>query len=248
MTKNPIKKWILLRGLSREARHWGDFPSLLEEKAKADVYSIEIPGAGKKNKETSPLSIDEYTHLLRKEFLTLQKKSNEPWGIIAMSLGGMITLNWLSHYPDDFSKAIIINTSSRSVCPPWKRMRLKALLGLAGTLFKPAYEKEKTILEVTTTKRPIDEKTIFKHVTYSKECPISIKNTIRQIFAASVFTLPQSISVPMKFIAGKKDKLAATECSEKIAKYYNSPLIEHPEAGHDLSLDDPKWLIEQIIK
>jgi hypothetical protein len=37
-------------------------------------------------------------------------------------------------------------------------------------------------------------------------------------------------------------------CSEQIAKNLNGMLIENNIAGHDLPLDEPQWLIDQLLK
>ena len=50
------KKWIFLRGLARETRHWGDFPKLFEESfPETEVNVLEIPGVGKKFDQDAPL-------------------------------------------------------------------------------------------------------------------------------------------------------------------------------------------------
>ena len=38
--------WILLRGLTREARHWGAFTSLLAQRSGEDVVTLDLPGSG----------------------------------------------------------------------------------------------------------------------------------------------------------------------------------------------------------
>jgi predicted alpha/beta hydrolase family esterase len=51
----------------------------------------------------------------------------------------------------------------------------------------------------------------------------------------------------MTVLASRDDKMVSPKCSEDIARYYNANLIEHPSAGHDLTLDDPSWVTEQIL-
>jgi hypothetical protein len=42
------------------------------------------------------------------------------------------------------------------------------------------------------------------------------------------------------------DRLAHESCSTAIASKLSVPLITHPDAGHDLPMDDPEWLISQF--
>ena len=52
---------LLIRGLSREMRHWGDFASSLESSITGlNVHRLEMPGAGTKMNVSAPLTIRGY--------------------------------------------------------------------------------------------------------------------------------------------------------------------------------------------
>jgi len=38
------------------------------------------------------------------------------------------------------------------------------------------------------------------------------------------------------------------KCSRAIAQKWNVPITEHPTGGHDLSVDDPSWIAQEIKK
>ena len=42
------------------------------------------------------------------------------------------------------------------------------------------------------------------------------------------------------------DHLVNPVCSTRIAGHWRWPLVSHPTAGHDLTLDDGEWVIAQI--
>ena len=44
----------------------------------------------------------------------------------------------------------------------------------------------------------------------------------------------------------RQGQLVASQCSQSIAGVWGCPLRWHPTAGHDLPLDDPQWVIDQI--
>ena len=53
-----MSTWILLRGWTREKRHWEDFPEHLSAFVPgADVRAIDLPGAGQKHALKTPSSI-----------------------------------------------------------------------------------------------------------------------------------------------------------------------------------------------
>lgn len=86
------KHFILLRGLTRESRHWGNFPSMLQELyPQSSILQPDLPGAGTLNSTKSPLSVQEITHLLREKIdPSYLGKNNIVF--IGVSLGGMVGL------------------------------------------------------------------------------------------------------------------------------------------------------------
>ena len=55
-------------------------------------------------------------------------------------------------------------------------------------------------------------------------------------------------SVPCLILSSECDALVHPKSSEELAKAWNVSHSVHPTAGHDLSLDDPMWVIQQIQK
>ncbi|MGB1092828.1 MAG: hypothetical protein ACPGYX_11945, partial [Oceanobacter sp.] len=45
-----------------------------------------------------------------------------------------------------------------------------------------------------------------------------------------------------------KDRLVSASCSSKLAQGWQKPVIQHSWAGHDLTLDDPKWLADRLFQ
>lgn len=236
--------WFLIRGLAREVRHWGEFPNILLKKS-SRVTSLELPGFGKKNKEKSPLSIEELVEALRVEFL--KKKSDAPQAICAISLGGMIAQAWIHKYPKDFSHAIIINSSSSKTSPLYHRITPSAL-GLVTKLFFDGDQEKRVrdILNKTTNIKEIEEKLLKKWQGYESEFPLSRLNFLKQLIAAAKFKIYDDLSIPTLFIASRKDRFVNPKCSKALADHYKKSFVMHPNAGHDLPLDDPSWLCSKM--
>ena len=59
-THNTPDTWVLLRGLTREQRHWGGFPKLLAEQLPgAHIVALDLPGNGRLCAQTSPATVPE---------------------------------------------------------------------------------------------------------------------------------------------------------------------------------------------
>lgn len=242
------QNWLFLRGLARESRHWGELPSLFESlNSEVKVHFLDLPGAGKNNHMSSPLSIDKYTDKLRLEWFKLRAKFGGDWGIMAISMGGMIGMDWCSRFPHDFNSLVLINSSGSNLSPIYHRLSFEAL-GIIFQLFlkEDLKEREKRILTLTTTLRPISEKLIENYVLISKEISFKRINFLRQIYAAARFKVPNKLEQKILLLAAKKDRLAHYKCTEALAKHLEAPYFIHKSAGHDLPLDDPHWIIEKV--
>lgn len=239
--------WLLIRGLSREKRHWGSFPDLLvKEFPNAKIHFLDLAGAGAKNYRDSFSSIQAYTEDLRSEWLRLRQLESEKWVIASISMGAMIAMDWCHRYPQDFAAGILMNSTASNLSPFYHRLSPQAIKMITSLFFSDDYKRrEKEILEFTTHMIDVSEDLVSRFALFSQESPMKRKNFIKQIYSAAKFKAPKSISSPLLFLAGEKDRLASYKCSEALADHYTSEFQLHKEAGHDLPLDDPKWVIEK---
>ncbi|MEX3909114.1 alpha/beta fold hydrolase, partial [Paraburkholderia sp. BR14319] len=118
--------WILLRGLTRESRHWGAFATLLA--ARDGVLPIDLPGNGTAVHERSPLAVDDYVDTLRAQ--ALRYGARPPYRVLAMSLGGMVATAWALRYPDEIGRLVLVNTSMRPFSRVDERLRPSAWAAL----------------------------------------------------------------------------------------------------------------------
>ncbi len=245
MTKQ--KHFYLIRGLIREKAHWGNFITHLQEIfPKALITTIDIPGAGDYFSSPSPLTVKEMVEEMRRDFLRF-KTAHEDTHLIAISLGGMIAIEWMKKYPQDFAWATLINTSFGGVSPIHHRLRPEAFLHLLKVPLLSGRKKESHILELVTNHKDIFSETLDHWEIIQKERPVSLANTFKQLFAAGIFRSGDfTPPIPLQLIASTHDRMVSVECSRAIARKWNVPLEEHPTGGHDLTVDDPKWVAERI--
>jgi pimeloyl-[acyl-carrier protein] methyl ester esterase len=120
--------FVLLRGLVREAAHWGQFIDEIKQQFSDSHFEcIDIPGAGEFFQVATPLSIDGMVEFMRNQYRQRKLPANRPTVLVAVSLGGMISARWLKNHPEDFQYAILINTSYGDYSPMWKRLKPEAL-------------------------------------------------------------------------------------------------------------------------
>lgn len=245
MTKQ--KHFFLIRGLIREKGHWGHFTRHLQD-AFPDclITTLDIPGAGDYFNSPSPLSVKEMVEGMRRDYLKHRSDSHET-NLISISLGGMITVEWLKHYPHDFVRATLINTSFGGISPIHQRLLPKAFLHLMKVPVLKGRKKEFRILELVTNHKEIFDETLNMWEVIQRDRPVSTPNTFRQLLAGARFSIGQfTPPIPLLILASTHDRMVSVDCSRAISRKWNLPLEEHPTGGHDLTVDDPKWVALRV--
>lgn len=240
-----MKPWILLRGLMRESRHWESLPAKLADTLPgADIVVPDLPGAGRRHREPSPLRIAAITDAVRED---LRDEGIAPPGyLLALSLGAMVAVDWACRYRDEVAGIVLINTSLRGMHPLYRRLRPSAL-GVAARIAMSAdvVERERLILELTSRDGALADR-LQARVDWQRERPMAPRNAWRQLFAAARFAAAEKPPVPTLLLAGAGDALVDPECSRQLARRWGAPISVHPTAGHDLPLDDPDWVAAQV--
>ncbi|MBK9020324.1 MAG: alpha/beta hydrolase [Sulfuritalea sp.] len=244
----PERPWILLRGLTREARHWGDFPQRLGEAFPgAPVICLDLPGNGRLNAQPSPGSVEGMADFCHAELV--RQGIASPCRVLAMSLGAMVAVAWAQRHPQDLAAAVLINTSLRPFSPWFRRLRPANYPLLLRLFALPVSErgKEAAILRMTTRLVADPDAVIAQWLQWRRESPVSRKNAFRQLFAAARYRAPRVPPLSrLLLLACERDALVHVECSLRLAMQWNAPLVLHPSAGHDVPLDDPSWVLEQL--
>jgi pimeloyl-ACP methyl ester carboxylesterase len=234
--------WVLLRGLGREKRHWLQFPQMLKGK----ILCLDLPGIGDEDAATAPLTIAAHTDFLRDRFFE-KRKADGPWGLLGISLGGMIALDWANRYPDDFQKLVLINTSTKDLSPLIQRLSVFSFYCLTRALAaRDLRAREKAVLKMVSNIKEKDPETLDQLTAIVETKPISIANVSKQIVAATQFTCPSSVSASTLILASMKDRMVDVRCSKALAERLHAQIKFHPTAGHDLTLDDPSWVAERV--
>lgn len=244
-------RWLFLRGLVRETRHWGEFPTRFSEALKERVPTgapllLDLPGMGTERDRPVPPTVSGFVDDLRTR-LEGERAADTRFALFAVSLGGMVALDWLSRFPDDFERAVIVNTSAGDLSSPFERFHPRNYLSIARALLSSGAERERHILGFTANSPALDRDAIAaQHASYAMERPMRTPVFVGQLRAAMKSRTPERLLVPALFLASRADRLVDCTCSERIAAKLEAPLRLHDSAGHDLPLDDPEWVIGQV--
>ncbi len=239
-----MKRWVLLRGLMRETRHWGDFTAQLKEKCPADqIICIDWPGNGLLHQQNSLDSIGDMVGYLRQALN--QQGFAPPYHVIAVSLGAMVCVEWARQAPQDIAHATLINTSLKPINPFYQRLRPLNYAALLAMLCRRPAAQERLILQLTSnTPQPA---TLAQWIEYQQQYPVSRRNILRQLWAAATYRADTSPpSVPLQLLSSQHDRLVNNQCSYALAELWQIPHLIHPTAGHDVPLDDPAWVIQHL--
>lgn len=248
MHNNMGENWLLLRGLSREAAHWGDFlPSLQARFPSAHIHTLDLPGTGSRFQETSPCTISAITQSVREQALA-EGILNQPLTLVGLSLGGMVAWEWMLNYPEDICASALINTSLANLSPFYQRLHWQSYPNFFKLITQAnRQKKELAIIKWVANRRDRDQEIAQEWAEIQTMRPVSFANTVRQITAAAKYrpenTKPQA---PILLLSSRGDRLVAPACSDAIQTKWHLQMATHPWAGHDLTLDDGNWAADRL--
>lgn len=243
--------FVLLRGLAREARHWGEVPVRLRQQLGPGhvVMPLDLPGSGEFSAEASPATVPGIAAACRRTLA--QRRIEGPVVLVAMSLGAMVALHWCQEAPQEVAGCVLVNTSVGGAGAFWQRLRpanyprLVALLAPGRTLL----DRERAVLALTSSRPQRHPGVAQRWAAIAAGRPVRRGNVLRQLLAALRYT-PVSVRprVPILVLAAAGDTLVHPDCSRAIASRWQLPIEIHPGAGHDLPLDDPGWFVQRVAR
>lgn len=238
--------WLLLRGLLREAGHWGTFLDRFRQAFPASaVDTIDLPGCGQHHDETAPLTVREIVDQVRAR--ARLQPGTRTW-LLGLSLGGMVALDWMARFPEDIAGGVILSSSAGGLGPLLGRCRPGGAVGLVRAALARSVERRERVVFALTSQRPeLAPAALPQWVGLAQQHPVRLASAARLLTAASRFRLPPAESWPeLLVLAGQGDRLVDPRCSRALAQAVGGVFQEHPAAGHDLPLDAPDWVIERV--
>ena len=257
----PVHQILLLRGLAREARHWGDFPDELRRAYAAQdvdlrVNLVDLPGAGAHSEMRSPTTVEAMADFVRDRFrdqLAQELEAGLPKAtrrsLVTISLGGMIATSWTTRFPNDFNSLVLMNSSLRGLSKATDRLRVDQWWRIPMILKERDVEvRERRILEWISNRPDRREEVIEDWVKIQLTRPVSTANLALQLSAAARFKPNKIPALPVLVLCGRGDRMVSFSCSESIAQAWGAKILHHPVAGHDLPLDAGGWAATMIAE
>lgn len=242
--------WVLLRGLMREARHWGEFPGYFQKCMGAQhLVTLDFPGNGSLFDLRSATSVADMANYCHTQLRHLGYAP--PYRVLALSLGAMVAVEWSERYPAEIERMVLINTSLAPHNPFYHRLRPANYFALLRSMFYGSLaQREELVLRLTSNhvRTQLQQASLLQQWTiYARHYPVSRSNILRQLVAALTYRAVSSTpSVPVLLLAGEQDQLVDVKCSLALGKLWGCDIRLHPTAGHDLPLDDCDWIVHQV--
>jgi pimeloyl-ACP methyl ester carboxylesterase len=244
-----MSRWILLRGLTREGRHWASFPQrLAQETAAESVTLLDLPGNGREVLVPAPLNVADMMNFVRTQASAAGLAP--PYRLFAMSLGGMVATDWAQRYPQEIERLVLVNTSMRPFCAMTERLRPAAwpTLARAAVSWADPVRCEGIIHALTCNRVDTAAADLASWVEIRRTAGVGAANGLRQLWAAARFRAHRHApGCPTLLLSSKEDRLVDPVCSARIAARWQTTHTEHPWAGHDLPHDDPEWVSQAIV-
>ncbi|MDT7838444.1 alpha/beta fold hydrolase [Aquabacterium sp. OR-4] len=256
--------WVLLRGLTREAGHWGGFGAQLAQAlarvpagpgpgaggravgVAPRIVMLDLPGAGALHQARCPLQVQAMLPACQAQLQALGVAG--PVHLLGLSLGGMVATAWAATQPRQVAALVVVNTSLRPHSPVQQRLQLRHLPHLLRLLAPAdALAAERAILALTSAWPERHAAVLADWVAIRQARPVRAANALRQLWAAARFSHPGAPPpVPTLVLGSAGDGLVSPRCSQALAQAWGCAFVQHPAAGHDLPLDDGAWVAAQV--
>jgi pimeloyl-ACP methyl ester carboxylesterase len=245
-----MTRWILLRGLTREAGHWEEFSRALAARSGWPVLPLDLAGNGTEWRRRSPLDMRAMADDLRRRAGEGRGEGPDRVVLVALSLGAMAAIEWCRADAVRVAGCALVNTSLAGASPFWQRLRPASYPAVARLLLPglSLLAREERVLAMTSARPHAHPGVAQAWARIAVDRPVAPANALRQLWAASRYRAPATPPhVPVLLLASRGDTLVSPRCSQALARRWKLPLDLHPWAGHDLPLDDPDWLLDRLI-
>jgi pimeloyl-ACP methyl ester carboxylesterase len=245
-----VTTWILLRGLSREARHWAHMPDELRANGIEGQFVLaDLPGSGVHSRVRALASVPAIADFVRDDLRS--RGYAPPFRLIALSLGAMVALAWAQRAPREIECLVLINTSMRPFSAPFMRLRLRALSELlcAALRWRNRRDAEAAIHNLTCNRRDERDADLAAWIAIYRSAPVDRATAWRQLWAAARFKADDAPpQCPTLVLSSCGDALVDPGCSAALARAWGAAHRQHRWAGHDLPHDDPAWLADAVAR
>jgi pimeloyl-ACP methyl ester carboxylesterase len=166
---------------------------------------------------------------------------------LGLSFGGMVATALCELFPTWVSHLVLVNSSS-GLSPSIERIHPSGAVELLRiAAMKDARERERAVYTLVSSVRGDTlERCVERAVEAGLRHPIRRTTVARQLAAAARFTPSGKALGRVLVLTSENDRLVNSNASRRLAEFFGAPLRVHPTAGHELTLDDPQWVVSHL--
>lgn len=215
--------WLLLSPTAEGCARWGDAPQRLllqlrRVQPRALLFTLDLPGSGTRRREGSPAHVQAMPALLR-ERLAQAGLDGEPIGLIGHSLGALVATEWARQQPQQVAALVLLNPAMRPFTPILRATRVALWPRALGGLLRNGTHG-------ATWSTALSQGLARWRYAASKRRPIA----------------------RVLLLNGQDDPWRDWRIGQSISRAWGAALRLHPQAGHDLLLDDPDWVARAVAE
>lgn len=238
--------WVLLGGINRECARWSGAPQhLLSQlrRVRPDIqlHLLDLPGTGRYWQQRSPARMEALVANLRERVSRLEG----PFGVIASSFASAAATEWARQRPDEMGAMVLMSPAMRPFTPMVRAVRPALWPTLWALMLgrRSPWALDERLFASTTRLRADVLALDAEWQRLRSEHPVKLRNALAQSLA--VWRYEASRRRPLSrvlLLAGHQDQWFDWRISQAMSRAWGAALRIHPEAGHDLLLDDPEWV------
>ncbi|WP_374433847.1 alpha/beta fold hydrolase [Inhella sp.] len=246
------RNWVLLGGVGRECARWPEAPQVLLQQLRrlepaSQLRLLDLPGTGRRWQERSPSHAGELVDGLRERVQNLEG----PIGLVTSSVGAALATEWARRHPQDLAALVLVSPVLRPFTPLLRAVRPSLWPTLAALLMgrRSPWALDERLFASTTNLRADVIGLDSEWRRLRDEHPVKLRNVWAQGLA--VWRYEASRRRPhgrVLLLAGRADQWFDWRISQAISRAWGAALRVHPEAGHDLLLDDPDWVARSLAE
>lgn len=225
-SQGPQRVWILIGPRAEGCARWGVAPQVLLRALRtvqpsARLFLMDLAGAGRQRAVTSPSHVPMLVTDLRERLAQAGIPANE-LSLMGFSLGALVATEWTRAHPHEVAALVLLNPAMRPFTPIVRSTPL--------TLWPQAL---KVLLARDAAREPstgASLATALRHGLARWRYASSRRRPINQVL----------------LLAGQGDPWRDWRVAQRISRAWGAALRMHPQAGHDLLMDDPQWVARAV--